>query len=35
LTISGVDYPVRAVGDWPWRPTSSVRLVVIVEELKT
>lgn len=34
LTVSSVDYPVRAVADWPWRPTGDYRLVVIVEELK-
>lgn len=35
LTVGGVDYPVRAVGDWPWRPTGGKRLVLVVEEPKT
>jgi hypothetical protein len=32
LTVAGVDYPVRAVEEWPWRGITFLRL--IVEELK-
>lgn len=35
LTVNSTDYPVRAVGDWPWRPTDGDRVVVAVEEAKT
>lgn len=35
LVVASVDYPVRAVGDWPWRPTGADRVVVVVEETKT
>jgi len=33
LTLSGVDYPVRAVFDWPWFDGNNYKQV-IVEELK-
>lgn len=35
LTVDSTDYPVRSVADYPWRPTSAHRLVVIVEQPKT
>ena len=35
LTVSGVDYPIKAVGDWPWRPGGTTRLRLILEDLKT
>jgi hypothetical protein len=35
LAVGGTDYPVRAVGDWPWRPSGADRVVVVVEETKT
>ncbi len=35
LTVASVEYPVRAVGDWPWRPTGADRVVVAIEEIKT
>jgi hypothetical protein len=34
LTVSSVDYPIRAVADWNWRPTGGKKLVLIVEQLK-
>lgn len=34
LVIGSAEYPVKAVGDYPWRPTGGKRLVVLVEELK-
>ena len=32
--VGGVTYPVRAVADWPWRPTSEDRLIVYLEDKK-
>lgn len=35
LVVDDVEYPIRAVGDWPWRPSGADRVVVVVEEIKT
>ena len=35
LVVSETEYPVRAVGNWPWRPSRGDRVVVVVEETKT
>ena len=35
LTVAGVDYPIRAVGDWRWRVTDeSAFCVLVLEDLK-
>lgn len=35
LVVDSVEYPVRAVGNWPWRPSGADRVDVVVEETKT
>ncbi len=35
LTVSSKDYHIKAVGDWPWRPSGADRVVIAVEEAKT
>ena len=34
LTVSGVDYPVRAVANWTWGPDSTDFLVLYLEDIK-
>ena len=35
LVVDGVDYPIRAVGDWLWRVTgASAFCVLVLEDLK-
>lgn len=35
LVVSSTEYPIRAVGDWTWRPSGNDFLRLIVEEIKT
>lgn len=36
LVIGTTEYPVRSVGDWPWRPDGTDnRLHIVVEQVKT
>lgn len=34
LTVSGTDYPIRAVADWYWRPDGTDYVVLILEDTK-
>ncbi len=34
LVTGGVEYPVRAVAEWNWRPSASNTLQVFVEDIK-
>lgn len=34
LVVSGTEYPIRAVGDWDWRPTAKTFRVLYVEDRK-
>lgn len=34
LTTGGIDYKIRAVGQWNWRPTRLDTSVLILEEVK-
>lgn len=34
LTVDGVDYPVRSVGEWDWTLGSTRFLTVVVEQMK-
>lgn len=35
LVVSSAEYPIRAVGDWTWRPAGTDYQMLIVEEIKT
>lgn len=34
LTMDGVDYPIRSVGEWDWTRGSTRFLTVVVEQMK-
>ena len=34
LTVSGTDYPIRAVSDWYWRPDGTDYQILILEDTK-
>jgi hypothetical protein len=35
LVVSGTEYPIRAVGDWTWRPSATDYQQLIIEEIKS
>lgn len=34
LVVGSTEYPIRAVGDWPWKPTGADRLMLFLEDTK-
>ena len=34
LVVGSTEYPVRAVANWPWKPTSEDRLLLLLEDKK-
>lgn len=35
LKVGSTEYPIRAVGDWTWRPSATDYQMLIIEEIRT